>query len=126
MPCRMSVANVLAGSVVVESRGGAAAGHELDVFLERAGVELMPVTVEHLAASRRAWCRFGKGNHSAALNFGDCFAYALAKVLDEPLLFKGRDFVRTDSRPHDQQERVGKRKRRWLVEKTHFGVGNPY
>lgn len=95
MPCRMSVANVLEASIVVESRGGAAAGHELDVFLERAGIELMPVTVEHLAAARCAWRRFGKGNHSAALNFGGCFAYALAKVSNEPLLFKGRDFVRT-------------------------------
>lgn len=50
MPCRMSVANVLEAFIVVESRGGAAAGHELDVFLERAGIELMPVTIEHLAA----------------------------------------------------------------------------
>ena len=89
-PCRMSVANVLETSIVVESRGGVAAGHELDVFLERAGIELIPVTVEHLEAARRAWRRFGKGNHPAALNFGDCFAYALAKVENEPLLFKGR------------------------------------
>ncbi len=51
-PCRMSVANVLETSIVVESRGGAAAGHELDVFLERAGIELIPVTIEHLEAAR--------------------------------------------------------------------------
>ena len=95
-PCRMSVANVLEASIVVESRGGAAAGHELDVFLERAGIELIPVTLEHLEAARRAWRRFGKGHHPAALNFGDCFAYALAKVENEPLLFKGDDFTRTD------------------------------
>ncbi len=95
-PCRMSVANVLEASIVVESRGGAAAGHELDVFLERAGIALIPVTIEHLEAARRAWRRFGKGNHPAALNFGDCFAYALAKVNNEPLLFKGDDFTRTD------------------------------
>ncbi len=74
----------------------AAAGHELDVFLERAEIELIPVTTEHLEAARRAWRRFGKGNHPAALNFGDCFAYALAKVENEPLLFKGDDFTRTD------------------------------
>ena len=80
----------------MESRGGAAAGHELNVFLERAGIELIPVTLEHLEAARRAWRRFGKGNHPAALNFGDCFAYALAKVENEPLLFKGNDFTRTD------------------------------
>lgn len=95
-PCRMSVANVLETSIVVESRGGEAAGHELDVFLERAGIELIPVTTEHLEVTRRAWRRFGKGNHPAALNFGDCFAYALAKVENEPLLFKGNDFTRTD------------------------------
>ena len=95
-PCRMSVANVLETSIVVESRGGEAAGHELDVFLERAGIELIPVTTEHLEAARRAWRRFGKGNHPAALNFGDCFAYALAKVENETLLFKGNDFTRTD------------------------------
>ena len=95
-PCRMSVANVLETSIVVESRGGEAAGHELDVFLERAGIEMIPVTTEHLEVARRAWRRFGKGNHPAALNFGDCFAYALAKVENEPLLFKGNDFTRTD------------------------------
>ena len=53
--------------------------------------------MEHLDAARRAWRRFGKGNnHPAALNFGDCFAYALAKTTGEPLLFKGEDFPRTD------------------------------
>ena len=95
-PCRMSVVNALEASIVVESRGGAAAGHELDVFLEHAGVELAPVTVEHMEAARRAWRRFGKGNHRAALNYGDCFAYALASVAGEPLLFKGEDFSQTD------------------------------
>ena len=95
-PCRMSVANVLEASIVVERRGGAAAAHELDTLLERAEVELVPVTIEHLEAARRAWRRFGKGNHPAALNFGDCFAYALASTTREPLLFKGEDFSRTD------------------------------
>lgn len=66
------------------------------MFLERAEIELMPVTVEHLVAARRAWRRFGKGNHPAALNFGDCFAYALADTMGEPLLSKGNDFARTD------------------------------
>ena len=94
--CRMSVANMLEASIVLEGRGGAAAGHELDVFLESAAIELAPVTVEHAEAARRAWRRFGKGNHPAALNFGDCFAYALANVTGEPLLFKGEDFSQTD------------------------------
>jgi len=95
-PCRMSVANVLETSIVVEGRGGAEAGHELDAFLEHARIEPAPVTAEHLEAARRAWRRFGKGRHPAALNFGDCFAYALAQITGEPLLYKGGDFARTD------------------------------
>ena len=74
----------------------AAAVHALDTLLESAEIELVPVTLEHLKAARRAWRRFGKGNHPAALNFGGCFAYALAKTTGEPLLFKGEDFTRTD------------------------------
>ena len=95
-PCRMSVANVLEASIAVERRGGDTAARDLDTFLETAEIELVPVTVEHLEAARRAWRRFGKGNHPAALNFGDCFAYALARSTGEPLLFKGEDFTRTD------------------------------
>ena len=94
--CRMSVANVLEASIVLEARGGAAAGHELDTFLKDAAIEPTPVTVEHMEAARRAWRRFGKGNHPAALNSGDCIAYALADVTGEPLLFKGEDFAHTD------------------------------
>ena len=95
-PCRMSVANVLEASIALERRGGATAAHDLDALLERAEIELVPVTVEHLEGARRAWRRFGKGNHPAALNFGDCFAYALARTTGEPLLFKGGDFSQTD------------------------------
>ena len=94
--CRMSAANMLEVTMVVESRGGPAAGLELDRFVERLGVEVVPVTLEQLASARYAWRRFGRGNHPAALNFGDCFAYALAEVSREPLLFKGNDFARTD------------------------------
>jgi len=57
-------------AMVVECRGGIAAGHAL--FLETASIELVPVTTEHADAARRAWRRFGKGNHAAGLNFGDC------------------------------------------------------
>ena len=95
-PRRMSVVALLEVAMVVESRGGAVAGQELDVLLEKAAVELVSVTPEHANAARRAWRRFGKGNHPAALNFGDCFAYALARTAGEPLLFKGEDFARTD------------------------------
>ncbi len=95
-PCRMSVVALLEATMVVESRGGMTAGHELDVLLEKAAIELVPVTVEQTNAARLAWRRFGKGNHPAALNFGDCFAYALADTMGESLLFKGNDFARTD------------------------------
>ncbi|MDE0056388.1 MAG: type II toxin-antitoxin system VapC family toxin [Gammaproteobacteria bacterium] len=94
--CRMSVANALEASIVLEGRGGVAAGDELDAFLESTGINLAPVTAEQLVEARRAWRRFGKGNHPAGLNFGDCFAYALAETTGEPLLFKGADFARTD------------------------------
>ncbi len=93
---RLSVANALEASIVAESRGGAAAGDDLDRFVQRFAFELAPVTAEQLAAARRAWRRFGRGNHPAGLNFGDCFAYALAETTGEPLLFKGGDFALTD------------------------------
>ena len=94
---RLSVANALEAFIVAERRGSAAAGDDLDRFFERFGIELEPVTAEQLAAARRAWRRFGRGNHpAAALNFGDCFAYALAEATGEPLLFKGADFALTD------------------------------
>ena len=85
-PCRMSVANMLEAAIGVEGRGGADAGHERDAFLEHAEIEPAPVTAEQLEAARQAWRRFGKGRHPAALNFGDCFAHALAQVAGEPLL----------------------------------------
>ena len=93
---RMSVVSFLEAAIVLESRSGAAAGHELDAFLAESGIELTPVTPEHAQAARQAWRRFGKGNHPAGLNFGDCFSYALAAATGEPLLFKGRDFSLTD------------------------------
>ena len=94
--CRMSAANFLETAMVLEGRGGPEAGYELDFILEKAQVELVPVTRDQAQAARRAWRRFGKGNHPAGLNFGDCFAYALAEITREPLLFKGRDFALTD------------------------------
>ena len=97
--CRMSAVSFLEAAIVLESRAGAAAGPNLDLLLERAPIELEPVTLEHAQAARRAWRRFGRGNHQAGLNFGDCFAYALAESTREPLLFKGQDFALTDIEP---------------------------
>ena len=92
----MSVVNFLEAAIVLESRSGAVAGQELDAFLEEAAIELAPVTADQAQAARRAWRRFGKGNHPAGLNFGDCYAYALAEATGEPLLFEGRNFALTD------------------------------
>lgn len=94
--CRMSIANLLEAALVVEGRTGLEGGCELDRLIDRAAIELIPITVEQAQAARLAWRRFGKGNHPAGLNFGDCFAYALAEVTGERLLYKGQDFTLTD------------------------------
>lgn len=93
---RMSVATFVEVSIVIDARLGAAGQRDLDLFLERAAIELVDVDVEQARTARRAFTRYGKGRHPAGLNFGDCFAYALAAVLGEPLLFKGEDFSKTD------------------------------
>ena len=94
--CRMSAANYLEAAIVLEGRRSTSVGFELDLVMERTPIELVPVTVEQAQIARMAWRRFGKGNHPAGLNFGDCFAYALAESTGEPLLFKGGDFALTD------------------------------
>lgn len=66
------------------------------MLVSKAKIEVIPVDENQAAEARRAWRRFGKGRHEAALNFGDLFAYALAQTSGEPLLFKGNDFTRTD------------------------------
>ena len=92
----LSAATVLETALVVESRLGDAAGRELDLFLLRGNFQIIPFDAEQSELARSAWRRFGKGRHPAALNFGDCFAYALAKWSGEPLLAKGTDFAATD------------------------------
>jgi ribonuclease VapC len=68
----------------------------LDAFLAEARIDVVPITVETGRQAIEAFDRFGKGRHPAALNLGDCFAYACARALEAPLLFKGADFVQTD------------------------------
>jgi ribonuclease VapC len=92
----MSVASFVEVSIVIESRFGAEGLQALDLFLDRARIELAVVDVEQGKIARRAFSRFGKGRHPAGLNFGDCFSYALAVVRGEPLLYKGSDFAQTD------------------------------
>jgi len=92
----ISAANYLEAAIVVDNQAGAAAGRQLDAFFSRAGFQVESVTRHHADIARQAYLDFGKGNHPAGLNFGDCFAYALSKVTGEPLLYKGEDFARTD------------------------------
>ena len=94
----MSAATFVEASLVVEGRGGRQAGVDLDRFFVAAGLEIVSVTADTARLAREAWRVWGKGNHPAGLNFGDCFAYALAQERGEPLLFKGDDFARTDVR----------------------------
>lgn len=82
--------------MVIESRQGEPAGREFDLFVVRANLQIVPVDAEQADLARSAWRKFGKGRHPAALNFGDCFSYALAKSAGEPLLAKGTDFASTD------------------------------
>lgn len=95
----MSTASLVEVSIVLESRFGAEALVHLDRFLERAGVEFVPVDLEQAREARDAFSRFGKGRHVAGLNYGDCFAYALARTRGERLLYKGNDFTHTDVEP---------------------------
>lgn len=96
-PVRLiSAATFLESALVVEARRGEAAGRELDLLLHRAAAVPTAVDGDQIELARRAWRRYGKGRHPAALNFGDCFSYALAATTAEPLLFVGDDFAQTD------------------------------
>lgn len=93
----LSVVGYVESGIVLDRSPDPFAGRDLDRFLREAAVILEPVTVEQAHIARAAYCNFGRGaGHPARLNFGDCFAYALAKARSEPLLFKGEDFRRTD------------------------------
>jgi ribonuclease VapC len=95
----LSTANWVESSIILESRYGADGLRDLDLFISKASVDLVPVDVEQAHIARLAFSRFGKGRHPAGLNYGDCFAYALATSRGEPLLYKGADFGLTDVAP---------------------------
>lgn len=92
----ISAASVLESGIVLESKRGESAGREFDLFVVRTNLEIIPVDAEQVEIARSAWRSFGKGRHPAALNFGDCFTYALAKWSGEPVLAKAQDFASTD------------------------------
>ena len=83
-------------ALVLSARLGRDSRPELDAFLREADVEVIPFTADHYRTAVDAFLRFGKGRHPAALNFGDCLAYAVASLAGMPLLFVGDDFSRTD------------------------------
>jgi ribonuclease VapC len=90
--------HLLETAIVIEARKGPAGGRELDLLLHRASIQVVNLTEELAERAREAWRKWGKGNHSAGLNYCDCCAYALAEQMGEPLLFKGEDFRRTGLR----------------------------
>jgi ribonuclease VapC len=99
-PVRLiSAATRVEACLVIEGRKQTLGRRLLDRFLALSGADIVPVTAQQAEAACDAFRQFGKGRHPASLNFGDCFAYALAKATGEPLLFKGGDFARTDIEP---------------------------
>jgi ribonuclease VapC len=96
---KMSAANLLEAGIVADNQTDARTGRHLDVLVANFRLRIEPVTEEQVRIARQAYVDYGRGNHPAGLNFGDCFAYAPAKTTGEPLLFKGEDFGRTDVSP---------------------------
>lgn len=87
---------VLEARMVMVSRRGEHALAEIDLWLSKIEADILPVDADLVEVATHAWLTYGKGRHPASLNFADCFSYALAKRADEPLLFIGTDFSRTD------------------------------
>lgn len=92
----ISAATVVESSIVMLARTGPSGVKDLDELLAAAGVRCVAVDSSQAGLAREAFARFGKGRSPAALNFGDCFSYALARATGQPLLFKGEDFSKTD------------------------------
>lgn len=96
---RMSAVTYVEAGVVSDCNGDPVLSHRFDELMKKAEIHVESVTRRQAEMARHAYRDFGKGRHKAGLNFGDCFAYALAKEMDEPLLFKGKDFLHTDVEP---------------------------
>ena len=92
----LSAANVVEVGIVMQARRGDDGARDLDLLLAKLRVDTAAVTASQADIARKAFRRYGRGRHPANLNFGDCFAYALAKDKSAPLLFKGNDFGQTD------------------------------
>ena len=97
--CAISAVSYLEAAIVIDSGRDPIASRRFDDFFREASIVIEPATVNQAKIARDAYRDFGKGRHRAGLNFGDCFAYALAKEKGESLLFKGDDFCHTDVEP---------------------------
>jgi len=93
---RVSAASVVELGIVMYARYGDAGELEVDQFIHRLNISILPVSAEQAELARTAYRKYGKGIHSAGLNYGDFFSYALAVSLQEELLFVGQDFSKTD------------------------------
>jgi ribonuclease VapC len=102
----MSTASFLETSMIVESRYGADGIRDLDLLIAKAKVSLVPCDEDQAHLARQGFQKYGKGRHPAGLNYGDCFSYALARSLEQPLLFKGNDFSQTDVECHSASGHV--------------------
>ncbi len=96
---RMGAPNFLEAALVIDNRSKRFVRARFDQYLHDAEIDVVPFTAEMAVLAREAHRQYGRGRHPARLNLGDCFAYALAKSLNEPLLFKGNDFSQTDIEP---------------------------
>jgi len=94
--CGISAVSYLEAAIVIDSGRDPIASRRFDDFFRESEIVVEPVTLRQAKIARQAYRDFGKGRHRAGLNFGDCFAYALAKEKGESLLFKGDDFCHTD------------------------------
>jgi ribonuclease VapC len=111
----MSAANALEAWIVADRHANPAKAPALDALIETLSIDIEPVTIHQARVACEAYKAYGKGNHPAGLNYGDCFAYALAKAMSQPLLFKGDDFSQTDikavflngNNSHDQTGELG-------------------
>jgi ribonuclease VapC len=92
----LSAANLVETGIVMQVRRGDEAARDLDLLLAKLKIDIIPVSGKQANLARKAFQHYGRGRHPAKLNFGDCFAYALAKDSSAPLLFKGSDFSQTD------------------------------
>lgn len=95
----ISAATLLEVNIVMLNRHGIKAARMVDRLIKEAGFQVESFTAQQAELAREAYARYGKGQKSAGLNYGDCFSYALAKATGLPLLFKGQDFSKTDIMP---------------------------